>query len=291
MVITVREILQEAVQKFKAADIDTPQLDAEVILCHLLKLDRIKLHIYPEMEISREICQRYWENVEKRLNHMPVQYITKQQEFMGLDLLVEEGVLIPRGDTEVLVEKVIDLYNQHYAPGEIKLMDIGTGSGAIAVSLGHYIKDSQIYAIDISPKALEVAEKNRNYHELQDKITLLEGSLFAPLEGKDLKGTFDFIVSNPPYIPPEVVETLASNVKDYEPRLALEGGEDGLYFYREIVKLAPGFLKPEGWLAFEIGYDQGKTVQQLMKEAGFAAVEVIKDLAGLDRVVIGKKKI
>ncbi|AOY78264.1 protein-(glutamine-N5) methyltransferase, release factor-specific [Clostridium formicaceticum] len=287
--MTAVEILREAVEKLKAADIDTPQLDAEVILCNLLEVDRIKIHIYPEMEISQEICRRFWIDVEKRLNYMPVQYIVHRQEFMGLDLWVEEGVLIPRGDTEILVEKVLELYQKHFSLQTIKVADIGVGSGAISLGIGSYIENAKIYAVDVSTKALEVARKNILRHAMQKKVFLLEGSLFEPLREKKLEGSFEFIVSNPPYIPKDIIATLSKEVKDYEPTLALAGGEDGLDFYRKIVEEAPDFLKEEGWLVFEIGYDQGGDLKKIMAKRGFVAIEVIKDLAGLDRVVIGRK--
>lgn len=287
--ITAKEILKEAVEKLKEIKIDTPQLDVEVILSNLLEIERIKLHIYPEMEISQEICRKFWKDVEKRLNNMPVQYIVNRQEFMGLDFWIEEGVLIPRGDTEILVEKALQLYQQHYSGKGVKILDIGVGSGAIAVSIGKYIKESRVYGVDISPKAIEVASKNALKHGVENRITFFEGSLFEALKGKNLENTLDFVLSNPPYIPRKIIETLWKEVKDYEPSLALDGGEDGLDFYKEILKGAPVFLKAGGWLVFEIGYDQGKALQQMMTQEGFANVEVIKDLAGLDRVVVGRK--
>lgn len=286
--VTAREILKEAVEKLQMEDVSTPQLDAEVILSNLLQMERIKLHIYPEMEISREICQKFWSAVEKRLNSMPVQYIVNQQEFMGLELWVEEGVLIPRGDTEILVEKVLEIYQQYYSSKAIKVLDIGVGSGAITVSIAKLIGQSKVYGIDISPKALEVANKNALKHGVENRITFLQGSLFEPIEDKNLEKSLDLVVSNPPYIPRKTIETLSKEVKDYEPSLALDGGEDGLDFYREIVKKAPNFLKEEGWLVFEIGYDQGEALQEMMMKEGFVDVEVITDLAGLDRVVLGR---
>lgn len=288
LLVTAGKILREAVEKLKLADIGTPQLDAEVILSDLLQVERIKLHIYPDMEISREICQKFWCAVEKRLKNMPVQYIVNRQEFMGLELWVEEGVLIPRGDTEILVEKVLELYRQYYSSKSINVLDIGVGSGAITISVAKYIEQANLYGIDVSPKALAVAIKNAEKHHVENQITFFQGSLLEPLEGKSLENGLDFILSNPPYIPRKTIETLSKEVKDYEPSLALDGGEDGLYFYREIVKRASVFLKKGGWLVFEIGYDQGKALQEMMKKEGFTDIEVTKDLAGLDRVVVGR---
>lgn len=287
--MTAAEILKEAVEKLKLSGIATPQLDAEVILSHLLGVERVRLHIYPEMEISQEICQSFWRDVEKRLNKMPVQYIIKQQEFMGLDFFVEEGVLIPRGDTEILVEKVLDLYQHHYCHQAVEILDIGVGSGAITVALGKYIEKSRLYGVDISLKALEIATKNAERHGIKEKITFLHGSLFEALKGKDLEGTFDFVVSNPPYIPRQTITSLSREVKDYEPLLALDGGEDGLDFYRRILEKASVFLKTDGWLVFEFGYDQGHHLMDMMGKVGYHQVEIIKDLAGLDRVVVGRR--
>ncbi|SCX74846.1 peptide chain release factor N(5)-glutamine methyltransferase [Alkaliphilus peptidifermentans] len=285
---TVAELLKEAVNKFKSAGIETPQLDAEVILCNIMNFERIQLHIYPEREISQEICRKFWELVEKRLNRMPIQYIINRQEFMGLDFFVEEGVLIPRGDTEILVEEVIRLYGEFFKGTNGTILDIGTGSGAITVTLAILIKNSIVFSIDISHKALAIAKKNAKNHGVDHKINFLQGNLLDPLLNKGFEKTFHFIVSNPPYIPTETVKGLSSQVKDYEPELALDGGEDGLDFYRKIVNESPKYLINKGWLVFEIGYDQGEAVSRLMDEAGFSKVEIIKDLAGLDRVVKGE---
>lgn len=285
--VTIAQLLKLGKEKLMNSKVDTPQLDAEVILCHLLKVERIQLHMYPEREISQEICQKFIEAVEKRQSSMPVQYIVNQQEFMGLDFYVDERVLIPRGDTEILVEEVIQLYRRDFAGQRVKLMDIGTGSGAITISLAKLIELSEVVSIDISEGALQVARKNAERHQVQDRITFYEGSLFKPLQQMKEKKSFHFIVSNPPYIPSETVRTLSPQVKDFEPSNALDGGEDGLDFYRSIVEEAPIYLMNDGWLVFEIGYDQGLAVKELMEQRGFEQVEVIKDYADLDRVVKG----
>ncbi|KAB3530335.1 peptide chain release factor N(5)-glutamine methyltransferase [Alkaliphilus pronyensis] len=286
--ITVEDILKSATEKLKSSQIDTPRLDAEVILSSVLGVDRIQLHIYPEREISWEICRRYWGLVEKRIKLMPIQYIINRQEFMGLEFFVEEGVLIPRGDTEILVEEVINLNNIYYNNTDVKILDIGTGSGAITVSLAKLITNSFVISIDISPLALTIAKKNANSHGVQQRISFLEGNLLEPLLNKGLEETLCFIVSNPPYIPTKAVNELSAQVKDYEPELALNGGEDGLDFYRKIVNESPKYLKNNGWLLFEIGYDQGNAVSSLMLDKGFSEVKIVKDLAGLDRVVKGQ---
>jgi release factor glutamine methyltransferase len=287
--VTVGQLLKEGTERLENVGVSTPRLDAEVLLYNLLDVERIYLHTYPEKEVSKETEESFWSGIEKREKFMPIQYIVNKQEFMGLDFDVEEGVLIPRGDTEILVEKVIDIYEKEFSPNSVKIMDIGTGSGAIVVSLAKFINNAILTAIDISPKALEIAKKNANANGVEKRITFHLGSLFNPIKGEDEYKTYDFIISNPPYIPRAVVETLDPWVKDYEPRLALDGGEDGLDFYREITITAKDYLKEEGWLLFEIGYDQGESVSALLNMNGFRDVKVLQDLAGLHRVVLGKK--
>ncbi|MGV8145828.1 MAG: peptide chain release factor N(5)-glutamine methyltransferase [Alkaliphilus sp.] len=286
--VTVEQILKKATQKLKKLEMKTPQLDAEVILCNTLGVDRIKLHIYPEMKISQEMCRKFWIDVEKRENNMPVQYIVNLQEFMGLDFLVEKGVLIPRADTELLVEESMKICKEKFAKLPTEALEIGVGSGAISVSLAKFIDEIRIKAIDISKKALEVAKKNAKTHGVDEKIEFLLGDIFAPITNKDEESFFDIIVSNPPYISNGDIETLIPQVKDYEPLIALVGGEDGLDFYRNIIAKSPNFLKDKGWLVLEIGYDQGCKVSELMEERGFKKIVVKKDLAGHNRLVIGE---
>ena len=288
--MNISELLKEAREQFEKLELQTPQLDAEVLLCHFLNKDRSYVHIYPEKEISREICQKFWEAVDKRKNRMPIQYIVNKQQFMGLDFYVDERVLIPRGDTEILVEEVIEIYNKEKVNEKVNILDIGTGSGAITISLAKYINKAQVYSVDISEKALEIAKANALNNEVADRIEFLLGSMFEPLNDRCLERTFDYIVSNPPYIPSKDVLELDEQVKSYEPKLALDGGEDGLDFYRSIIETAPNYLKNGAWLIFEIGYNQGQDLVNLMREKGFSDISVIKDLAGLDRVVKGKYK-
>jgi len=287
--VTVGQLLEEGTKRLSEVGVSTPRLDSEVLLYNMLDVERIYLIMYPDKEVSKEIEESFWSNIEKRANFMPIQYIVKNVEFMGLDFYIEEGVLIPRGDTEILVEKVIDIYEKEFSPNSVKIMDIGTGSGAIVVSLAKFITNSILTAIDISPKARTIASMNARLNCVENKITFHLGSLFNPIKGEDEYKTYDFIISNPPYIPRAVVETLDPGVKDYEPHLALDGGEDGLDFYREITIGAKDYLKEEGWLLFEIGYDQGKSVSELLNINGFKDINVLQDLAGLDRVVLGKK--
>ncbi|MDR5659734.1 peptide chain release factor N(5)-glutamine methyltransferase [Serpentinicella sp. ANB-PHB4] len=281
-------VLKEATEQLEKAGVDTPKLDAQVLLCSVMNIDRINLHIYPEREISREICREFGELIKKRVNMVPIQYIINKQEFMGLDFYIEEGVLIPRGDTEILIEETLRIYKEKEHQQDVSILDIGTGSGAISVSLAKYIPKAQVYAVDISETALRVANKNAITNKVDSRVKFLEGSMFDPIDALKMEKHFDFIVSNPPYIPSEDVLGLDRQVKDYEPRLALDGGNDGLDFYRKITTKSPEFLKKNGWLLFEIGYDQGKAVKELLLKVGFVDVEVLQDLAGKDRVVRGR---
>ncbi|KAB3530879.1 peptide chain release factor N(5)-glutamine methyltransferase [Alkaliphilus serpentinus] len=284
------DLLKAAEDRLFNKGIKTPRLDAEVLLCHLLEVERIQLHIYPEREISREICRKFWMLIEKRLMGMPIQYIVNRQEFMGLNFFVEEGVLIPRGDTEILVEEVIDLLNQYEKPQLLKVAEVGTGSGAISISLAVMIEKIRVYSIDVSEKALEVAKKNAIINKVDDKIKFILGDRLYPLMGDNLNEGYQLIVSNPPYIRSKEIENLGPEVKLYEPHLALDGGEDGLDFYVNITASARDLLVDNGWLAFEIGFDQGRDVENILKSNSFKDVRVIKDLAGLDRVVVGRWK-
>ena len=221
----------------------------------------------------------FFEMVEKRISGVPVQYITGKTEFMSLDFFVNENVLIPRQDTELTVEKIIE----DYKGDNPKILDICTGSGCIAISLSKYL-NAEVFAFDISEKALEVVEKNNSLNNT--KVTFFKDNALCP--SNNLKD-FDVIVSNPPYIESEVVEGLDSIVKDKEPRLALDGGFDGLDFYRKITPYAYSVLKEGGKLFFEIGYNQGDGVVKLLEENSFENVTIEKDYNGNDRLVFGTK--
>ncbi len=258
-----------------AVGIREAELDARLLLEFVCDTDRNTLLVHGDRELSSEEEQGYLEMIEKRCRRIPLQHLTGVQDFMGLDFAVNEHVLIPRQDTEILVEEV--LQNLHDG---MHILDMCTGSGCILISLLHYTNDCTGVGADISERALQVAKKNAE--RLESNAIFVQSDLFQNMEG-----LFDVIVSNPPYISDRVVETLMPEVKEHEPRLALAGGEDGLDFYREIVKKSKEYLKKGGMLFFEIGYDQGQAVSELMEEAGFLEVQVKKDYAGLDRVVYG----
>ena len=280
---TIAEALKEGKQRLKAAGKEAYAFEAELLLEKAAGLNRTALFLRGEESLSEEVLAVYEGYLSEREQGRPTQYILGEWEFMGLPFHVGEGVLIPRGDTEVLVETILE--KQQSEPMK-SILDIGTGSGCIPVSLGHYGKFEQIMAVDISPKALSYATKNADENKIN--IDFYESDLFTNVPA-EWKGRLDAIVSNPPYIPKKDIEELMTEVKDFEPMNALDGGEDGLDFYRAIVEQAKDWLVDGGWLFFEIGYDQGEDLKTLLNESGYTEIEIRKDLAGLDRVAMGRK--
>lgn len=276
--MVIKEKLYEVITTFKTNDIDNAIFEAHLILRHYLKMSPTDFLLKHHLEIDEETLSLVDSAVLRRINNEPLQYILNSQEFMGLEFYVDKDVLIPRQDTEILVEHILN----HFKGKPINAMDIGTGSGCIAVSVAHFNKNAYIRALDISSAALEVAKKNSVINNVSDRISFEVADIFEYRP----YGLYDLIVSNPPYIETSVIERLDKNVKDFEPVGALDGGLDGLDYYRHIVSVAPTFLKKGGMLAFEIGYTQGKQVSEMMKE-NFSDIEIIKDLSGNDRVVSG----
>ena len=276
---SVAEILKSAVARLEAENIDTPRLDAEILLAHVLDWRRLSLYVDADKILSLESILRFNELINRRLEGVPVAYLTGAKDFMGLTFAVNENVLIPRPDTEILTEGV-GKYLRGQGGGNF--LDLGTGSGAICVSILKFVKSARACAVDISAEALAVAKFNAQKFHVDDRAEFFCGDLFAPVEGK----IFDAIVSNPPYIPTNQLATLQTEVRR-EPQLALDGGADGLNFYRRIISDAPRFLVSGGLLAVEIGINQAAAVENLMTAAGFGNVEIFKDLAGIERVVAG----
>lgn len=286
---TVANTLKKILDELQEGDLNNPFLDAQLLMTYVLNVDKTYLFVHRDQMLEQETVDRLMDLVKKRKKGYPLQYIIGKQEFMGLDFYVEPGVLVPRPDTEILVESIIDrVKTMGHTGNKINIVDIGTGSGAIALSLAYYIKGSYIYAIDISDKALNIANKNCKDIGLEDRVVFLKGNLINPLEKFHLDDRINIIVSNPPYIKSNEIAQLQTEVSTYEPKLALDGGDDGLDYYREIIPIAKRYLINRGILAFEIGYDQGDSVSELMKSEGYVAIDIIKDLAGMDRVVIGK---
>lgn len=282
--MTIREIFNTYMEELSHIS-DTPKLDIEILLSKALgDVDRLYIHLNLHKELTKEQLDSFNKMIQDRLKGRPIAYIVNNREFMGLDFYVEEGVLIPRPDTEPLVEEVIELVK---GKENLKIVDIGTGSGAITVSLAKYIKDCQVYSLDISDKALSIGLKNAISNKVEDKINFIKSNIFSGIEDKGLK--LDVIVSNPPYIRRADINTLHTQVKDYEPYIALEGGEDGLNFYRDITRESVKYLKDKGILAFEVGHDQAEDVSEILKHNGYTNIYTKKDLQGIDRVVIGFK--
>ena len=270
------ECYKEGCRKLAETNVPEAELDARLLLEFICGTNRNDLLVHGDREVEADKLIAYEAAIAKRMERIPLQHITGEQDFMGLTFRVNEHVLIPRQDTEILVEEILkDM--QDYC----RILDMCTGSGCILISLLHYNNWCEGVGVDISSMALQTAEENGKKLLAEEKRPVwLESNLFEKVEGK-----FDIIVSNPPYIRSDVIDTLMPEVKDHEPMNALDGTEDGLYFYREIVKQAPTYLKKEGKLYFEIGHDQGADVSELLSQAGYKEIHVVKDYAGLDRVV------
>lgn len=282
--MTYRECYEAGRTALAEAGILEAELDARLLLEYVCHTDRNTLLVHGEREVTDEERPRYQDLIIKRAERVPLQHLTGIQEFMGLSFQVNEHVLIPRQDTEILVEEVL----RHLHDG-MRVLDMCTGSGCILISLLHYSNDCSGVGVDLSEAALEVARENagqllQTSGDKSKDILFQRSNLFEKVEGQ-----FEIIVSNPPYIESEVIESLMPEVRLHEPLLALDGGEDGLDFYREIVRGSRTHLTGGGMLFFEIGYNQGKAVRVLLEQSGFTAVEIVQDYAGLDRVVYGTR--
>lgn len=282
--LKIKEILIEGNKLLKDNFIEEETVICKLLLKYLLKKDNSYLVIHQDEEIGQDIENIFFEYINEIIQGKPIQYIIKNQEFMGLDFYVDENVLIPQPDTEVLVLKTVDICKDLKNSPSLKILDLCTGSGAIAISLAKILQkekiQAKIYASDISLKALEVAKKNNENNKTNVKFILSD--LFQNIDEK-----FDIIVSNPPYIKTKVINTLSKQVQN-EPKLALDGGEDGLDVYRKIINQAPLYLN--SYLCLEIGYDQKNEVTRLIKEnKNYENIEQIKDFSGNDRCLICKK--
>jgi release factor glutamine methyltransferase len=256
--------------------------DAETLLLHLIQRDRAFLIAHPEEALSAEGVVRYYALVERRAAGEPIQYITGEQEFYGLPFHVNHNVLIPRPETEGLVERVLELAAGFARP---RIVDVGTGSGAIAVALAANLPQATVTAIDISEAALEVARINAERNGVADRIRFTQCDLLAPFAA----GSFEFVVSNPPYVPSADRDSLAAEVRDHEPHMALFAGEDGLAIYRRLIPAAHAVLAAGGWLALEIGCGQAEAMRGLLAEAGFVQIEFARDLQGIERVATARR--
>ena len=274
--ILIKDLIAKASEKLKKAEVTDYDIDSRLLAEYVFHIDYYKLLVHPDMETDVKNAQIYNQLIEKRAAHIPLQHLTGNQEFMGINFKVNENVLIPRQDTEILVEEVIKYINSQER--KVKVLDMCTGSGCIAISIDKLCDNAQVVGADISKKALEIAEINNK--ENSAGVDFIESDLF-----ENIKECFDVIVSNPPYIESEKIEKLMPEVRDFEPRIALDGTKDGLEFYRNICNNLSRYLKEQGAVFFEIGYNQGRSVSKILNEQGFEKVRVIKDYSQNDRVV------
>ena len=286
--MTYKKCYENGVSILETAQVPEAKLDARLLLEAICGTDRNALLVHGDREVTKEQETAFAEAIDKRAKRIPLQHILGYQEFMGFRFRVNEHVLIPRQDTEVLVEKALDALNElvkkNGGSDNVRVLDMCTGSGCILISLLKMCKGTSGVGVDISKDALSMAKLNGEALLEEGRVNWLCSDMFTCVEGK-----FDVITSNPPYIPTKVIEELMPEVKEFEPMGALDGMEDGLFFYREIALEAPKYLKEQGRLFLEIGHDQGEDVSKLLLEQGFKDVQVIKDYAGLDRVVCAQK--
>lgn len=278
----VREAVNSAITKLSDAGIDSSRLEAELLLAMATGWPRTVVLIDSEKPVAREALAHFGELVARRCRREPLQQIVGETEFFGLRFMVDKNVMVPRPETEVLVEQVV----KHWDPGFQTILDIGTGSGCVAIALAMNLPGCTVDAIDVSEKALETAGRNVALHSLEDRVNLIRGDMF-PDNGK----AYDAIVSNPPYIPTGEIASLMPEVSAYEPRLALDGGGDGLQYYRKIAEAVPSRLLMPGLLALEVGEGQADAVGGMLAEIfGRSAVSKIRDLGGVERVVMAEKE-
>lgn len=275
--MTIKQAITKGMIMLKSNNVESPKLKARLLLQYVLDKPRQYIIVYDNKEIDKQQQWQYFVNIEKLTKGVPLQHITHRQEFMKMDFFVDENVLIPRPDTEILVEEVIKIAQKYNPP---RILDLCTGSGAIAISLKKFVPNADITAVDISEKALEIAQKNAK--KLETKINFLKSDLFDKLDNKK----FDIIVSNPPYIMKDEIKKLSEEVQK-EPKIALDGGEDGLDFYRIITEQAINYLKTGSFLCFEIGYNQKSDVIKIIEdEQNYKNIYCKKDLYGNDRIII-----
>ena len=274
----IEELLRYGKEKLGKQKVEDASIISRILMQYVLKIDRNKLIINKNDNVDINKENEYKEYIEKIIKGKPVQYITNNQEFMKLNFYVDENVLIPQPDTEILVEKVIKSID---IMENIEILDMCTGSGCIGISLAKNIKNTKVTLVDISKEAIEIAKKNAIQNEVENKITFIQSDMF-----ENVKGKFDIIVSNPPYIKTDIIQTLDKQVQN-EPHIALDGGKDGLDFYKILINEAHKYLKKDGKIFLEIGYDQKQEVENLVKQSKhYKKIETIKDLSQNDRVII-----
>ena len=280
----IKEVLKSSIEEINKLNIEDASMKVKMLLSDILGKEKEYLLIHDNEELSQDVLDNFYAKLNRLKDEEPIQYILNKQEFMGFEFYVDENVLIPQPDTEILVEEVVDISKKiNNNSNELRVLDMCTGSGVIAISLSKLIENASVSASDISDGALNVAKENAIKNSVN--IEFYKSDLFNDIS-KNVK--FDIIVSNPPYIQTEVIKGLSKEVQS-EPFIALDGGEDGLVFYREIIKNAKDYIVEDGYLALEIGYDQKESVTNLLRENGYKNIYSKTDLSGNDRVVVGQK--
>lgn len=280
--MTYFEAVKWASRALQSAGVPDPGTDAHLLMEYASGKDRAHLLILGREKMPEREEAGYREAIRKRMSRIPLQQIAGKAYFMGLEFHVSGDVLIPRQDTEILAEAAIDIIGKFHEDRKVSVLDLCTGSGCLAVSIAHYCGETEVTAADISPEALKIAKDNAE--ENRTSVRFIESDLFDRIPER-----YDLIVSNPPYIRSEEIPELMEEVKNHEPHLALDGGPDGLHFYRKVTDEATAHLREGGFLLYEIGKDQGEDVRKILQECGFREIRVLKDFAGLDRVVCGRR--
>ncbi len=287
---TIKKLLKVTADYLKKKEIDSPRLSAEILLAHQLKTTRVELYLHFDQPLNDDEIAGYRSLIRRRLGREPVQYITGSQEFWSMDFIVGPQVLIPRPESEILVEQVISLYKEKRMPGNRspRILDLGTGCGPLAISLARELEEASLWASDISEAALDFARLNAKKHGLKNRVEFMLGDLWHPFADQGL--TFDAIFSNPPYIVPEIFPSLSPEVRDHEPRLALDGRDEGMYYIEKIIKHGSKYLNPDGWILLEMDPEQTPKALGLIEESGrYGEKKRVKDYGHHYRVVMAQK--
>jgi release factor glutamine methyltransferase len=286
--LTIIEAIHKAAHGFSTAGITNARLDAEVLLAHIIRKDRVWLITHRDDTLDEKDRRDFDEALRRRAQREPLQYIIGNQEFWGLEFKVTPDVLIPRPETELIIEAALEIAQDRNQ--QVRIIDLCTGSGCVAVSLAKELTSAHVIATDASGRALAVARENARTHGVANRIRYLEGDLFGPLEELDLRGRVDIMVSNPPYIPAGDLNSLQPEVKDHEPLMALIAGPDGTEMAKRIIQTAPEYLKKNGALIMEMGLGQAEALTRMAETTGaYDKPGILKDLAGIERVIVAKK--
>lgn len=284
----IRELLQIGSNLIKDNKYSNIHMEPIWVLSNLLNVDTLYIHTHLNKKVDKDIEEGFISIMNKRKEGYPLQYLLNEEEFMGNNFYVEEGVLVPRGETEIIVEYIIDYISKNYKGKDINLLEIGIGSGAISLSIAKKLPNIRVIGTDIGYIPIKVSNINKERLGLEN-VEFFQGDLFKALKDLELDGKFNIIISNPPYIKAKDIEDLQREVKEFEPRLALDGGEDGLKFYRKISKEGKRYLNSKGMLIYEIGYDQAREVKDILLKEGYKDITILKDFQNHDRIIFGFK--